>query len=284
LKTEEVFPIRKTSYISYSEFALHQRHSRSLTFLDHILGPYRSLYLTDMSFMQQYHAQTTLSDTATDTQRQFTFQQLFVEIQFFSFLFSLNGELTKQGILIHTYTHRRQFESTVKYRIPNQDITVESHLAVLCYRRPVIIVGSPTVVLLTITHLTADTHHEHSTVFLAYLILTLFRRKVRIHLQQVFAMYEMNMFGQERLDLRISLTSKIFRTQDSRIDTFHDILQKSDGTLLAHDDGFPVPLVHIQGMEIVQFLVSADSVHIRIYSVSRFDIIFCQCKTFPFSQ
>ena len=119
---------------------LYQVHTEFLALLTHIVGPDRSLDLTDMSLVEQHHAETALSDTATDTQGQFVVQQLLVEIELFALLLSLDLQLAQQTLLIDADTHRRQFERTAQNRIPDQDITVQTRTTIFGNGAPVVIV------------------------------------------------------------------------------------------------------------------------------------------------
>ena len=53
----------------------------------------------------------------------------------------------------------------------------------------------------TIREFTTNTDDEHSTVFLAYFVLTLLWREVRIHLKEFLAVDEVNLTWEERLNL-----------------------------------------------------------------------------------
>ena len=130
--------------------------------------------------------------------------------------------------------------------------------------------------LFAVRQFATDTDDKHGTIFLADSILALLRCLVRIELQQVLCMDKSNLLWQERLQLRISLTGEILRAADGSINTLHHILQISHRTLLACDDGLPVPLVHIQRVQIVQLLVSTNSIHVRIDAIARLYLVFGQ--------
>ena len=97
-------------------------------------------------------------------------------------------------------------------------------------------------------------------------------------------MDEVDFLGQTRFDLGERLISEVFRTADGCIDAAHHILEEGDFTLLGCDDGLPVPLVDIERVEVVQFLVGAYSVHVGIDAVARFDVVLGQRETLPFGQ
>ena len=133
-------------------------------------------------------------------------------------------------------------------------------------------------------YLTCETYHEHGTISLADSILALLGRLVGIHLQQFLSMYKVNLLGQEGLDLRIGLAGQIFRSADGRIDTLHDILQERQRAVFLADHGLPVPLVHIERMQVVELLISTDGVHIGIDTIARLYLILSQRKTLPLGQ
>ena len=66
--------------------------------------------------------------------------------------------------------------------------------------------------------------------------------------------------------------------------TADGILQGIQGTVFLFDNFFPVPLVYINGMDIVHFFVAADGAHIGIKTFSYMEAVFFQCVTFPFCK
>ena len=85
---------------------LYQRHTEGLALTSHVVRPDGSLNLADMTFMEQHHAETALSDTAADGKRQTIVEQLLVEIELFALLLVFEFQLTEQALLINTDTHR----------------------------------------------------------------------------------------------------------------------------------------------------------------------------------
>ena len=72
-------------------------------------------------------------------------------------------------------------------------------------------------------------------------------------------------------------------------DGFYDLtdrfLQIWDRALFGGDDLFPVPLVHIYGVKIVEFrLIAPDRVHIGVKAVSGEEIIAVQRHALPLRQ
>ena len=97
-------------------------------------------------------------------------------------------------------------------------------------------------------------------------------------------MDKVNLLWQEGLDLRISLTRQILRSADGGIDALHDILQESQRTVFPVNHSLPVPLVHIQRVQVIQLLVRAYRVHICIDAIARLYLILCQRESLPLGQ
>ena len=100
--------------------------------------------------------------------------------------------------------------------------------------------------LLAVRQFAAYTYYKYGSVFLADSVLALLRREVGVHLQQVFAMNEVYLFGKEGLDVLVCLANQILRAANGGIDALHNRLEECHVALLAGDNGFPVPLVNVQ--------------------------------------
>ena len=137
---------------------------------------------------------------------------------------------------------------------------------------------------LSVRQLSADSDDENRTILLGYQVFALLYRLVRIHLQQFFAVNEMDGRRKERLQLGITLADKELSAKDGSIDAADNVLQETHRALFARDDCLPVPLVHIERMKVVELLVGADGVHVRIDTISRLHLVFGQSQSFPFRQ
>ena len=71
----------------------------------HVFRPNASLNLTDVGLMEEYHTETTLSDTTAYGEWQAVIEQLLVEEELFAFLLAFNLQLTQQTLLVDTDTH-----------------------------------------------------------------------------------------------------------------------------------------------------------------------------------
>ncbi len=138
--------------------------------------------------------------------------------------------------------------------------------------------------LLPITQFATDTLHKDGSILFANGILTLLRSLVRVHVHQILRMHKVNLLRQERFDFWIMLTSQELGTKDSCINATDHIFQESDRTVFLLDDSLPVPLIDIEGMQVVQFLVSADGIHVCIDSIAWLDGILRQSQSFPLGE
>ena len=98
--------------MTHRQKGLNEVHARFLSLLAHLLRPDASLDFTNVSLMKQYHAQTALTDTATNAQRQLVVQELLMEVKLLSILLALQLKLTQQTLLVNTDTHRTELETT----------------------------------------------------------------------------------------------------------------------------------------------------------------------------
>ena len=110
------------------------------------------------------------------------------------------------------------------------------------------------------------------------------RCKVWIFLHQFLGMDKVDVMRQERLDLRIHFTHHVFRASHGRIDADDDLLQEFYCSLFGGDGTFPVPLVHVERVQIAQLFVGTDGIHIGIDTIARTDAVFGQGEAFPLCQ
>ena len=108
--------------------------------------------------------------------------------------------------------------------------------------------------------------------------------QVRIQLAQFFGMDKVKFLGQARLDLRIHLIYHIFGAHHGCIDTGYYLLEEFHIAVFGGNDAFPVPLVYIKGMQIAQFFIGTDGIHVCVDAISRFDMVFGKREAFPFGE
>ena len=115
-------------------------------------------------------------------------------------------------------------------------------------------------------------------------IFTLLGSLVRIQTAQLLGVDKEHLTGQERLQLRICFVNQVLCPEHCRIYLSYNTLKELNVAVFCGYYAFPVPLVHIKGMQIAKTLIGTDSIHIGIYSVSWLYIVFCQREAFPFGQ
>ena len=84
--------------------------------------------------------------------------------------------------------------------------------------------------------------------------------------------------------LRETDTKLVARITDGADDGADDELQILDGTGLAGDDLPPVPLIHVNGVDVVQLLVAADGVHVGIESMAYGEAVPLEGQALPLRQ
>ena len=137
---------------------------------------------------------------------------------------------------------------------------------------------------LSIGEVAADADDEHGSIAFADGVLALFRRFVGIHPQEFLTVDEMYFFGQKWGNLWIGLAHEIFRAADGAVDAADDFFQEVDGAFLTLDGAAPVPLVHIEGVDVVEFLVASDGVHVGVETIARTNFVFCKHQALPFGE
>mgnify|MGYP003303917133 CR=1 FL=1 len=140
------------------------------------------------------------------------------------------------------------------------------------------------VVRLTVGKFATDADDEHGPVLLANQVLALLGGLVGVHLHEFLAMYEVYLLGQVRMQLGISLADVELGTQYGVVDTAHDVLQEIDVALFGRHGALPVPLVNIEGMEVVQFLVGTYGIHVGDDAIAGFHLVFRQGDALPLGQ
>ena len=131
-----------------------------LATLDLRLGPDRGLHLTDVCLLQEEHAETALTDTATDRGRQLARQQGFVEGQLRALHATTDLQLPQQRLRTDTDAHRRQLKRAAQHLIPEDDVAIQAPEAIDVECAPIVVVWRAAIVLLAVAQLVADANDE----------------------------------------------------------------------------------------------------------------------------
>ena len=139
--------------------------------------------------------------------------------------------------------------------------------------------------LLAGTQRFADLHDENGLMQAGKLCFALGRSQLRVEIFQFLRGDKGDFPAEVGMQLRESPAKLIARIADCGNDAANGILQIIQRTVFPGDDLFPVPLVYIDGMQVIQhFFIAADSIHIGIQSFAHVKIIIFQGKAFPFGQ
>ena len=136
----------------------------------------------------------------------------------------------------------------------------------------------------SVSEFASDAYYEDAAFFFGDQVLTFFWCFVWIHLTQFLGMYKENVLCQDGLYHGVLLTHIKFSPNHGVIDRFYNLLQILNVALLGKDDTFPVPLVNIDGVDVVQFFVCAYGIHVGIDAIAGFYALGGKRQPFPFSQ
>ena len=155
-----------------------------------------------MCLMEKEHAETGLSDTATDGLRELSIQQSLMPVEILSLFRITDLKLLKKGGSVYSDTHAGKLKVLPSYLIPDDDISVKAMVAIDSWSRPVVIVWSTARVRrISIT----DSNKENSTLFLCQLIFPFLRTLIRPHGLRLFCVNEGDFFRKIVIKLRIEL-------------------------------------------------------------------------------
>ena len=188
-----------------------------------------------------------------------------------------NRQLTVKAFRADTDAHRRDFKSTAKRFIPEKDITVQA---------PVVIVGCSAVVRFAALEGTADLHQENGSQLLGNGIFTLFRSQIGVTVLQLLGGDEGDIFFQRCMgaQLREDGPERFLGGTDGVDNAAYRPAEVFRRPFTLGDDLFPVPLVDVQRMQIIQLLITADGVHIGVQPGSGFKTVIMQRLAFPFGE
>ena len=131
---------------------------------------------------------------------------------------------------------------------------------------------------LSIAQFASDTNDEYGSKLFGDSMFAFLRGESRIFLHQFLGMDEMDVMWQKWFDLRIHFAYHIFGTSHGRVDTGYNLFKEIYRALFGGNRSFPVPLVYIEGMEIAQFFIGSDRIHVRIDAISRFNVVYARVQ------
>ena len=158
---------------------------------------------------------------------------------------------------------------------PEQDIPVQA---------PVIIVRRPPVMGFAAGELVADLHQEHTSVLLCNQVFPFLGSVVRIQVLQFLGGDEENVLGKMLDRFRIFVPHLVLHVLDDFENLADRVHQRIQAALLLCDHTFPVPLVHITGVQVIQLLIPADCVHVGVEAFTGLKAVLLKGHTFPFGK
>ena len=199
-----------------------------------------------------------------------------MERQLAAFVAAARVELIAHGVLVDADAHGRDLKRTLQHLVPHENVTVQA---------PVVVVGGAAIVgLAAALEVVADLHQEHRAVLAADGVLALFRRVVGPAVLQLLRRDEIDLALQLCVQAREGNLQRVVRLDHRADNGAHGLAQILLVAVLAADDLLPVPLVDIDGMEIVDLLVAADSVHVGEESLADVELIALERQTLPLGQ
>ena len=240
-----------------------------------LLRPDGGLDFADVAFPEKEHTDAGLTDAAAHGLGQLTGEKGFVERELRPLLAAARFKLGVESFGVNSYSHGGNFKRPLQHRVPEDYVAVE---------RPVVIVRGSPVVALAAFERRAYLHQKNGAVALRYGVLPLFRRIIRELVLQFLGRDEGDFLRKKRFytgkasaELELGLLERL-------INVFHSYLERMEVPLLRIYYFFPVPLVHIDGVERVEVLVPADCVHIGVKPGSALKAVFLERKAFPLGK
>ena len=237
-----------------------------------------------MGLAQQEHAQAALADTAADGAGEFPGEQAPVEGEFRLRAFALDFELAAKRFLVHADAHAGQLERTLQDVVPHEDIAVQALETLFVGAAPVVVVGGAAVVRRSVGEHPANADDEHGAPAAHDLVLTLFGIQAGVELHQLLGVDEMDFLREFRDDLGELHEKLVLGDLDGLVDAANGLLEETQVAVFAADDLLPVPLIHVDGVEVVQFFVGPQGVHVGVDAAPGTDAHLRQLDALPFGQ
>ena len=158
--------------------------------------------------------------------------------------------------------------------MPEEDIAVQ---------RPIVIVGGTAVVGLAALELAADLHDADGAVLLGIGVFALFRGEVWVYIFQLLGRDKRHFAAKVDIIFQFrELPAQLVRGRADRIHNIpYSLLQKFQRALVGGDNALPVPLIHVDAVQVVQFLITADGVHVGHNALAGAEAILVQGIALP---
>ena len=176
-----------------------------------------------------------------------------MEWQLKAVLASSDCQLRLKCLGINANAHTANLNRRVQGLVPEQQIAVE---------RPVVVVGRPKVVRLTGVQSAANAHDKRGWMLANKQIFSLLRRLGRVEVLQLLRGYKGNFATELGVELGIVPLELVERAADCLDNATGGVFQRVGVALILRDDALPVPLVHVNGVQVIGLFVTTNSVHV----------------------
>ena len=184
-------------------------------------------------------------------------------------------QLPVERSFVDADAHGGDLKRAFQHGIPHQNIAVE---------RPVVIVRRAPVVGLAGAELAADLHEEHCVMLAHDGVFALLGREVGVFVLQLLRGDEKYLAVELGMQAREGDAQRIVRLDDGADDVAHRALEIGDVAVTGVDDFFPVPLVDLDRVDVVDLLVTADRVHIGEEPLADIELIALERQTLPLGK
>ena len=134
------------------------------------------------------------------------------------------------------------------------------------------------------TQLIANLHDEYGFMLLDDGIFSFLGSQIGVFILQLLRGDKGYLAAQLGCDAGVFFLYDFECITDCKNDTLHSEFQLFDISLFGSDNSFPIPLVYIDRVQVIQGFISADGVHIGIQTLAGAEIITIQCHAFPLCQ
>ncbi|CDC71191.1 unknown [Oscillibacter sp. CAG:155] len=184
-------------------------------------------------------------------------------------------QLTVQRRGIHPDSHGGELKAAFQNRVPHENVTVEI---------PVVIVRGTAVMGLTRSELLANLHQEHGVMLPADRSLPLVGGQVREPVFQLLRGDEVDFPVRDKGENREGIPQCSSGVADGTHNVPHGVLKIPHVAVGRVNMFFPVPLIHVNGVEVVHLFIPADGVHIGIKAGAGLELITLEGQTLPLGQ
>ena len=130
----------------------------------------------------------------------------------------------------------------------------------------------------------ADLHDADSALCFGNVVFPLLRAVVREHVFQLLGGDEEDIVRKDLFYVIVLDGHVFFGFPKHLIYGAHHIFKRIQRAVLPGNDLFPVPLIHVDGVDIVGDLIPADGAHVRIKPFALPEAVFFQRVALPFGK